>query len=176
MKIYKTLICIVLIIDIICAGLLVYDGIGYYNNGKWVMFPLFNMKEYKAYTDSFDNIEDARMYSEQLYTDKEFSAISAFVNCIISISLCCLPVLLLLLLWFRVIDRQIVLSSIVITAISVAIIVFIRTYLNGSYGDVVASSFFSIAYITLTDILDYVLIFIFSLPLVCLLRGKRQKE
>lgn len=173
MKLFKIALVGLLIIELICTSLFIYDMCSFYETGEWTLFPFMNLHQYKE-RDRYQGYVAACDYIDLLRENKNNLAVSRITNCVMTASFFCFPIYSILRLWTkRKIGRLYAAVSLVMAMISVAIIVFIRVFLDGSSGGFGSYEYIPIESASFEDAAKYLLIYVALLPLAYVF-GKRK--
>ena len=173
MKLFKIALVCLLIMELICASLFVYDLCSFYKNGQWSLFPFMNMQQYKE-CDGYQSYVEACDYVDSLRESKNNLVLSKITNCVMLASFFCFPIYSVLKLWTkRRLDKLYAALSLMVAIISLAMIIFIRGFLEGSHGDLGAYLYIPTIYATYEDAAKYLLIYLTLLPLAYVYRKEK---
>lgn len=173
MKLFKIALVGLLIIELICASLFIYDMCSFYETGEWTLFPFMNLYQYKE-RDRYQGYVAACDYVDLLRENKNNLVLSRITNCVMTASFFCFPIYSILRLWTkRRMGRLYAALSLIAAMISLAIIIFIRAFLEGSNGGIGIYAYIPIESTSFEDAAKYLLIYVALLPLSYVF-GKRK--
>ena len=180
MKRFKFLLLALLIAELACVGLFVYDAYTCREQGEWQLFPVMNMRKYpreRIGMYPYPNLSAASAYAETLPSDSRFLQLTEIENRVLSASFFCIPLYsLLLALLKRKPEKGSLLLCLLNTVIAITVAVFIHSYLRDTYGAFYANEYFPFAYLSWDVLAPCFLIWLSLLPLVYVFGKSRETD